>query len=90
MFTSSRVSLTLKIFSSISRKHFNKNKTIQDHPHEHSQKCRGLFSEITEDEENFVEFYEGFGKNLKLVTHEDAQSCSKIDKFLRFFPTKVD
>jgi molecular chaperone HtpG len=44
-----------------------------------------LFSEI---EDNFSEFYEAFGKNLKLGIHEDAQNRSKLAESLVLFSTK--
>merc|ERR1712156_1344814 len=40
--------------------------------------------EICEDKDNFKKFYEQFGKNLKLVIHEDSTSRKKLAGSLRF------
>jgi len=40
--------------------------------------CMDLFSEVAEDKDNFTRFYEAFGKNLKLNTHEDVQNCNDL------------
>jgi HSP90 family molecular chaperone len=52
------------------------------------KKCMDLFSKIAKDKDNFMMFYKAFGKNLMLDTYKDAQNCSKLAEFLRFFSTK--
>jgi molecular chaperone HtpG len=52
------------------------------------KKTMDLIGEIAEDKDSFIKFYEAFGKNIKLGMHEDAQNCSKLAEFLRFYSTK--
>ncbi|CAG0900570.1 unnamed protein product [Cyprideis torosa] len=49
------------------------------------KKCLELFSELTEDKENYKKFYEQFSKNLKLGIHEDSTNRKKISELLRFY-----
>jgi molecular chaperone HtpG len=48
------------------------------------KKCLELFSEISEDKENFKRFYDQFAKNLKLGIHEDSVNRKKLAEFLRY------
>ena len=43
---------------------------------------------IVEDKDNFVNFYEAFGKNIKLGIHEDSQNRFKLVEYFRFYSTK--
>jgi molecular chaperone HtpG len=52
------------------------------------KKSLDLFNEIAEDKDNFNKFYESFGKDIKLGIHEDAQNCSKLAEYLRFYSTR--
>ncbi|KAF5341300.1 hypothetical protein D9758_016659 [Tetrapyrgos nigripes] len=45
--------------------------------------------ESTTKHTNFAKFHEGFGKNLKLGIHQDAQNRSKLAEFWRFYLTKA-
>jgi len=52
------------------------------------KKCLDMFTEITENKEDYKKFYEAFGKNLKLGIHEDTQNRNKLAEFLRFASSK--
>ncbi|XP_078262165.1 heat shock protein HSP 90-alpha [Rhinoraja longicauda] len=48
------------------------------------KKCMELFTELSEDKENYKKLYEQFSKNLKLGIHEDSQNRKKLSELLRY------
>ena len=51
-------------------------------------KCIELFDDLTENDDAYKNFYEGFNKNLKLGIHEDSTNRANIAKLLRYNSTK--
>ncbi|KAG8561690.1 hypothetical protein GDO81_015442 [Engystomops pustulosus] len=49
------------------------------------KKCLELFTELSEDKENYKKLYEQFSKNLKLGIHEDSQNRNKLSELLRYY-----
>ncbi|XP_073494497.1 heat shock protein HSP 90-alpha [Phyllobates terribilis] len=49
------------------------------------KKCLELFTELSEDKENYKKLYEQFSKNVKLGIHEDSQNRNKLSELLRYY-----
>jgi len=72
----------------ISREFLQQNKILKVIKKNITKKCMELFTEISENAEDYKKFYEQFSKNLKLGIHEDATNRAKIADFLRFYTSK--
>jgi molecular chaperone HtpG len=47
-----------------------------------------MIDEISEDNEKYTDFYNNYGKNLKLGLYEDQKNREKLSEFLRFYTSK--
>ena len=72
----------------ISREILQQNKILKVMKKNIVKKILELFSELTKDNEKYLQFYEQYSKNIKLGIHEDENNRTKISKLLRFASSK--
>merc|ERR1712176_129081 len=72
----------------ISRENLQQNKILRLIQKNLVKKCLELFTEISDNEEDYKAFYDSFAKMIKLGIHEDNKNSKKIAEFLRYYSTK--
>jgi molecular chaperone HtpG len=68
----------------ISREILQQNKILKVIKKNLTKRCLQMFSDLSENEEDYKTFYEQFSKNIKLGVHEDSGNMTKIAKLLRY------
>ena len=72
----------------ISRESLQQNNILRIIKKNVVKKAIELFNDISDNKEDYKEFYEAFSKNIKLGIYEDNQNRNKLTKLLRYYTSK--
>ena len=72
----------------ISREMLQQNKILKVIKKNVVKKCLELFSELKQKPEDYLKFYQQYGKNIKLGIHEDSSNREKLAELLMFNSSK--
>nr|pir Hsp83 protein - Leishmania donovani infantum [Leishmania infantum] len=72
----------------ISRENLQQNKILKVIRKNIVKKCLEMFDEVAENKEDYKQFYEQFGKNIKLGIHQDTANRKKLMEFVRFYSSE--
>jgi len=73
----------------ISREMLQQNKILKVIKKNLVKKCLDMFTELTENKDDYKKFYDAFAKNLKLGIHEDSTNRTKLADFMRYPSTST-
>lgn len=69
----------------VSREFFQDNsRVMRTMKKQITKKCLDMFTELSQNKEKYLKFYEYYSKNLKLGVHEDHSNRDKLSKLLLF------
>merc|ERR1711976_1113358 len=72
----------------ISRQQLQQDKILKVIKKNIVKRALEMFTELSENKDDYKKFYEQFAKNLKLGIHEDSQNRKKLADLLRYQSTK--
>lgn len=73
-----------KLTENISREMLKENTILQEIRKHLIRKCLEFFFELSEDKQNYKEFYALYGKNIKLGVNADSKNRAKLVELMRF------
>lgn len=71
-----------------SRELLQQSKIIKQISKQIVKKSIEMIEELTADEQNYIQFYKNFDKNIKLGIHEETSQRDKLIEFLRYTTSK--